>query len=267
MYSLKPLVIATVISLSSITAQAFVSQEEVSNIYTATFDRVPDSAGLEYWIESGLTIEEIASSFFDQDETKEKYPEETTTTEFINAIYQNLFSRVSQESGLIYWSSELESGAIAKSNFILAIMNGAQDNDALILGKKQEVSLNFLSGSLLEEEAQEALQLINYQYQEAQGQDFVDLLDLSYGYAIEGYSSYGEFVALDYCGYGYDLYRDSEHFYGEFTTDGYTINMYDSDGGSYIVDTDDGYIDIGMNYYIYDIDTDITVESITAISC
>ncbi len=267
MNSLKPLVIATVISLSSITAQAFVSQEQVSNIYTATFDRVPDSAGLEYWIESGLSIEEIASSFFDQEETKEKYPQGTSTTEFINAIYQNLFSRSSQESGLIYWSSELETGNIAKSNFILAIMNGAKDSDAVILAKKQEISIEFLSGELIEEEAQTALQTINYQAQETQTQQYVDLLDLSYGYAIEGYSSYGEFVALDYCGYGYDLYRSSEHFYGDFNTDGYTINMYDSDGGSYILDTADGYIDVGMNYYIYDINTDITVESITAITC
>ncbi len=95
----------------------------------------------------------------------------------------------------------------------------------------------------------------------------VDLLDLGYGYAIEGYSSYGEYVALDYCGSAYDLYRDSEHFYGEFNTDGYTINMYDSDGGSYVIDTDDGYLDVGENYYIYDINTDITVETITPISC
>jgi len=95
----------------------------------------------------------------------------------------------------------------------------------------------------------------------------VDLLDLGYGYAIEGYSSYGEYVILDYCGSGYDLYRDSEHFYGDFNTDGYTINMYDSDGGSYVIDTNDGYLDVGVNYYIYDIDTDITVEAITPISC
>ncbi len=43
--------------------------------------------------------------------------------------------------------------------------------------------------------------------------------------------------------------------------------MYDSDGGSYVIDTDDGYLDVGENYYIYDINTDITVETITPISC
>ncbi len=95
----------------------------------------------------------------------------------------------------------------------------------------------------------------------------VNLYDLTYGYAVEGYSSYGEQVSLDYCANGYDLYRGNEHFHGEFNTNGYTINMYDSDGGSYVIDTDDGYLDVGENYYIYDIDTDITVEAIYPIPC
>ena len=65
MNSLKSLIITTSIALSTITAQAIVTKEEVSKIYTATFDRVADSDGLVYWVESGLSIEQIASSFFD----------------------------------------------------------------------------------------------------------------------------------------------------------------------------------------------------------
>jgi hypothetical protein len=95
----------------------------------------------------------------------------------------------------------------------------------------------------------------------------VDILDLYLGYAVEGYSAYGEFVALEYCMDSYDFYRDTEHFFGSFSSSDFTINMYDSDGGSYVIDSDDGFLHIGGNYYIFDVDTDITVDNIYPIDC
>lgn len=51
------------------------TDESVAGLYVATFDRAPDGAGLDYWVEeSNLSLEGIAESFFDQPETKEKYP-------------------------------------------------------------------------------------------------------------------------------------------------------------------------------------------------
>ncbi len=51
------------------------TQEEVSKLYVATFNRVPDKGGLDYWInDSGLTLSGIAKSFFDQPETQKLYP-------------------------------------------------------------------------------------------------------------------------------------------------------------------------------------------------
>lgn len=47
------------------------TDNNVAKLYVATFNRVPDSEGLDYWINnSGLTLEEIAQSFFDQEETQ-----------------------------------------------------------------------------------------------------------------------------------------------------------------------------------------------------
>lgn len=95
----------------------------------------------------------------------------------------------------------------------------------------------------------------------------VDILDLNLGYIIEGYSAYGEFVALEYCRDGYDFYRDEEYFFGSFSSSDFTINMYDSNGGSYVIDTDDGFLHVGGNYYIFDVDTDITVNNIYPKDC
>ena len=52
-----------------------VTREQVAELYVATFNRAPDAEGLDYWVNaSGLTIEGIAQSFFDQPETQAKYP-------------------------------------------------------------------------------------------------------------------------------------------------------------------------------------------------
>ena len=135
----------------STTSQVVTSANEGSivKLYVATFDRAPDADGLSYWVyQSGLSIEGIAQSFFDQAETKAKYPDGYSTSDFIASVYQNLFKRVADTKGLEYWIAELDNGLIAKSNFILAVMNGALYSDALILANKAQVGLAFAqSGS------------------------------------------------------------------------------------------------------------------------
>ena len=90
----------------------------------------------------------------------------------------------------------------------------------------------------------------------------VDLYELDNGYSIEGYTENGDIAIIEYCHGRYTYYRGVELFYGDFTTDGYTINMYDDDSGSYVIDTDTGVIEVGMNYYIFDINSYIDVEEI-----
>jgi len=68
------------------------TQENVAKLYIATFNRAPDAAGLAYWVnDSGLELEEIAKSFFEQKETKDLYPEGYSHAKFIEAVYMNLF--------------------------------------------------------------------------------------------------------------------------------------------------------------------------------
>lgn len=126
----------------------------VTKLYVATFNRAPDASGLDYWINSsGLEIEMIAKSFFDQSETQTTYPPSSNNTDFVKSVYNNLFNRTPEVEGLNYWVSELDSGRIERSVFILAIINGAQDteefgNDATILTNKTAVGLAFSNAGL-----------------------------------------------------------------------------------------------------------------------
>ena len=120
------------------------SREEIAEIYVATFNRAPDSYGLIYWAnQSGMTIEQVAASFFDQTETKELYPDALNNTKFVNTIYNNVFDRDADPEGLDYWVDALDSGSVSRSDMILSIVNGASGTDQIILDNKTEVGLYF----------------------------------------------------------------------------------------------------------------------------
>ena len=121
-----------------------VTRQQVAELYVATFNRAPDAAGLDYWVNtSGLTIEEIAQSFFDQTETQTLYPEGTTDTAFVTSIYTNLFNRAPDADGLAYWVAELTAGTMTRSVLIEAMKNGAQATDATIIANKATVGLYY----------------------------------------------------------------------------------------------------------------------------
>lgn len=124
------------------------TEEEVTKLYVATFNRAPDAAGLNYWLNSsGLALSQIAQSFFDQEETKVSYPEGTSNSDFITSVYQNLFNREADTNGLNYWETELNINKISKNRFIEAVINGVLNtdtsNDADILTNKMIVGLSF----------------------------------------------------------------------------------------------------------------------------
>jgi|GEM_PF-623713 len=124
------------------------TKDSVTKLYVATFDRAPDSAGLNYWVGTKMPLEDIASSFFDQDETKNLYGDVSDLDNFIVSIYNNLFKREPEISGQEYWKKELESGNFSSSLFILAVVNGAKGDDKAILDNKTEVGLAFADKGL-----------------------------------------------------------------------------------------------------------------------
>lgn len=126
-----------------------VTRQQVVELYVATFNRAPDADGLDYWVNlSGLTIEEIAQSFFDQAETQTLYPEGTTDTAFVTSIYTNLFNRAPDAEGLAYWEGELASGNMTRSVMIEAMKNGALGADAILVANKATVGLYYADAGL-----------------------------------------------------------------------------------------------------------------------
>jgi hypothetical protein len=124
---------------------------DLTDMYIAYFGRAPDAVGLFYWasrLSDGMTLPEIAKSFFVQPETLAAYPASQTTVEFITKVYDNMLGRAPDLPGLNYWVDALESGAIGRDAFMLAVIYGARAStgspaDALYLANRNAVGKDF----------------------------------------------------------------------------------------------------------------------------
>ncbi len=148
------------------------TRDDIALLYVATFNRAPDSAGLEYWASQDMSLEEIAQSFFDQPETQETYGD-ATTEDFITQVYQNVLDRDPDSEGLEYWKSELHNHHIDKSEYILAVVNAAQEHpeDAVILQDKHKAALEFVeSGNNDVEEAHRVIKEVEAKHHQGDEQ-------------------------------------------------------------------------------------------------
>lgn len=107
--------------------------ETVIELYIAYFNRAPDALGLNFWAASfarGTTLEEMASLFIDQDETRATYSENLSNEDFATAVYDNVLGRVPDQAGFDFWVGLLNSGTVVRDQFILGVLEGAKADPA-----------------------------------------------------------------------------------------------------------------------------------------
>ncbi|MCR9157359.1 MAG: DUF4214 domain-containing protein [Rhodobacteraceae bacterium] len=110
-------------SLTGADLQSFVE------LYIAYFNRAPDALGLNFWgtaFANGTTLPEMASLFIGQPETSATYPEGLSNDAFATAVYNNVLGRVPDQDGFDFWVGVLNSGAVGRDQFILAVLEGAK---------------------------------------------------------------------------------------------------------------------------------------------
>ena len=131
--------------------------DAITALYVGYFDRAPDPAGLQFWIDqidNGREFNTIAADFAASPEAVALYPYLTTPdvsspAAFITNIYANLFGRAPEAEGLEFWTGVLEDGSVSVADMIEAIIMGARDDadagtfDKSVLDNKVEVGLDF----------------------------------------------------------------------------------------------------------------------------
>ncbi|MCP5030313.1 MAG: DUF4214 domain-containing protein [Actinomycetia bacterium] len=88
------------------------AEAEVYRLYVASFLRLPDQAGYDYWVGqrvAGVSLEAIASAFATSAEFQAAYGA-LGNSEFVELIYNNVLARSSDPAGASYWVWLLSTG-------------------------------------------------------------------------------------------------------------------------------------------------------------
>jgi cyclophilin family peptidyl-prolyl cis-trans isomerase len=106
--------------------------QNLTELYIAFFNRVPDADGMAYWIDkikAGMNISELANNFYNaailySDLTG--YSDTMSNTDFVRKIYLNVLGRNEVDAdGLAYWTDALNKGAETRGTLIRSIVNAA----------------------------------------------------------------------------------------------------------------------------------------------
>jgi len=142
----KKLILPSLIAFTMLQADTnieFVTEVSITNLYVSILDRSPRADGLNYWMNSGLSNKHIASSFLEQPETQDRYPNGLSDADLIQNVYQNIFNRAVDTEGFDYWYKEITTSKITRSQFILNVMAGSKGDDEKLLDNKTGVALAY----------------------------------------------------------------------------------------------------------------------------
>ncbi len=122
----------SVLPLDQLDGVTLLSDEQFTQIvelYIAYFNRAPDAVGLAFWgnaFAEGLTMEEMAQLFIDQDETRDMYPDDLSNEDFATQVYTNVLGRIPDPDGFDFWVGVLDAGEVSRDTFILSVLEGAR---------------------------------------------------------------------------------------------------------------------------------------------
>jgi hypothetical protein len=109
-------------------------------LYQAAFDRVPDAAGLGYWIkmmDGGASLEQVADGFVGSKEFADLYGANSTDAQFVGLLYQNVLHRAAEGAGYDYWMDSLGNHHVPREQ-VLGYFSESAENQAQVIGSIQD---------------------------------------------------------------------------------------------------------------------------------
>ena len=104
---------------------------KIYRLYNAAFGRFPDAAGLRYWIEknsSGVdTYRKTADSFILSDEFITLYQKDSTDSDYIKNLYENVLDRLPDNQGFNYWLNQIEKGYENRSDLLMGFSESLEN--------------------------------------------------------------------------------------------------------------------------------------------
>ena len=105
---------------------------QIEQLYVAYFDRPADVYGLAFWnsrLNNGGALSEISNQFSTSAEYVATFAG-LDNFQVVSRIYQNLFNRIPDTNGLVYWVTGLNAHTVTIANVVEVITNAALANPA-----------------------------------------------------------------------------------------------------------------------------------------
>lgn len=98
-------------------------------LYQAAFDRTPDEGGLGFWInelETGRLLKNVSNAFVNSAEFKVLFGSNTTNSQFVDALYNNVLNRSPDPDGAVFWETSLIT-SIDRADLLIAFAESAEN--------------------------------------------------------------------------------------------------------------------------------------------
>ncbi|OYY17870.1 MAG: hypothetical protein B7Y59_11215 [Burkholderiales bacterium 35-55-47] len=115
---------------------------QIQQAYVTFFSRPADPVGLAYWQAYTGSVADLYATFAQQTEYSAAFSG-LTSAQKVNVVYQNLFGRDAEASGLLYWAGQVEAGNISVANLALAVSAGSQGTDKVTVDSRVTAATAF----------------------------------------------------------------------------------------------------------------------------
>lgn len=112
------------------TTDATTVVDPTARLYRASFNRIPDTAGLRYWIgrkRSGQTLVTLASFFAQSSEFQRLYGAQLDNRGYVTAIYRNVLGREPDAGGVTYWTNQLTARTRTRGQVMVQISESSEN--------------------------------------------------------------------------------------------------------------------------------------------
>lgn len=119
---------------------------EVQKLYVAYFGRPADPNGIAHWTDAldanAITLADVSDSFAASQEYRDTYAG-LDNRALVNDVYENLFGRAADQTGLDYWIDLMDRGIVSIDDVVRDVSEAAVGTDRTAFNGKVAVASMF----------------------------------------------------------------------------------------------------------------------------
>jgi len=128
--------------------------DAVQRLYVAYFNRPADPVSMSVYesllptdtVATQAELQALAETYFSPSAEYTSLYAGMSNTQIVNQLYQNIFGREAEPTGLVFWAGELTAGRQTVASIALQLSYSAQGTDADVVSNRIEAANSFTTG-------------------------------------------------------------------------------------------------------------------------